>query len=275
MNELICKKFERMGARVRFVSVRANWWEEVDRYGLALNIRRDQKGSYFEIASRPEVDIEVIDVRPKDRHLLLLALHPGDRTRAEEVKSKFLCGHDERDWFVAAIPENRPAANVAGAIEALKPLAVLGAQSQKQVKHRDKRRRKTAAYVRQGEWFFVPVPNWTADEMLILHNEPLQRDRSKPHLAEMLCRRGGETVYVNDQYPNGLTAEKYREVEVWARRTHRKLPEFRVMQRNAAVMVRGAVRHPDHKTIHLDGWHMVLPNTEAESRAMRNVAFLD
>ena len=50
---------------------------------------------------------------------------------------------------------------------------------------------------------------------------------------------------------------------------------WRVMQRNAEVYVRGRVRHADHRTITLHGWHRVLMNTENQSRAMRNVAFLD
>jgi len=47
------------------------------------------------------------------------------------------------------------------------------------------------------------------------------------------------------------------------------------MRRNASVNVRGRVRHADHKTIVLHGWHRVLMNTEGEAKAMRNVAFLD
>ena len=47
------------------------------------------------------------------------------------------------------------------------------------------------------------------------------------------------------------------------------------MRRNPKVYVRGRVRHPDHKTVMLDGWHEVLSNTENLSHAMRNVAFLD
>jgi len=31
----------------------------------------------------------------------------------------------------------------------------------------------------------------------------------------------------------------------------------------------------DHATITLQGWHRVLMNTEGQSKAMRNVAFLD
>ena len=41
------------------------------------------------------------------------------------------------------------------------------------------------------------------------------------------------------------------------------------MRRNAGVYVRGKVRHADHKTIVLHGWHRVLMNTEGEAKAMR------
>jgi len=46
-------------------------------------------------------------------------------------------------------------------------------------------------------------------------------------------------------------------------------------QRGAGVYVRGRIRHPAHVTITLRGWHRVVMNTEGQSRAMRNVAFLD
>ena len=44
---------------------------------------------------------------------------------------------------------------------------------------------------------------------------------------------------------------------------------------NTLVFVRGKVRHPDHKTIVLHGWHQVLMNTETQAVAMRHVAFID
>ena len=44
---------------------------------------------------------------------------------------------------------------------------------------------------------------------------------------------------------------------------------------NASVLVKGRISHPDHKTITLRGWHEVQMNTEHQSVAMRNVAFLD
>jgi hypothetical protein len=47
------------------------------------------------------------------------------------------------------------------------------------------------------------------------------------------------------------------------------------MRRNPGVFVKGRIRHADHATIMLNGWHQVLMNTEAQSKAMKNVAFLD
>jgi len=41
------------------------------------------------------------------------------------------------------------------------------------------------------------------------------------------------------------------------------------------VVLRPGVRHPDHATIRLAGWHRVLMNTEQGARALRHVAFID
>ena len=50
---------------------------------------------------------------------------------------------------------------------------------------------------------------------------------------------------------------------------------WQTMQRNPIVYVQGGIRHPDHNTVTLHDWHQVAMNTENQSRAMRNVAFLD
>jgi hypothetical protein len=41
------------------------------------------------------------------------------------------------------------------------------------------------------------------------------------------------------------------------------------------VFPKGAVRHPDHATIRVAGWHRVLMNTEQGALAMRHVTFTD
>jgi hypothetical protein len=46
------------------------------------------------------------------------------------------------------------------------------------------------------------------------------------------------------------------------------------MDRDVTVM-RGSVRHPNHKTVHLDGWHRVHMNRDRFAARARQIAFLD
>jgi hypothetical protein len=156
-------------------------------------------------------------------------------------------------------------------MEALKPAPVLSAQSSKKLKTKEKKRRKTDAYIRQGEWFFVPAPQLKVDKNIILQKEPLQRGRGKPHMAEELYRIGGTTVYVNAFHRNGISTAAYSALS----EAERKKAPWRTMTRDPEVYVRGKITHADHKTVHLDGWHRVCPNTETQAKAMRHVAFLD
>jgi hypothetical protein len=266
--ELLESRFARMGARLK-VQESAPRSRIGSAGNLSVDVQHDRRGEFFEIRLRPTVDLrlEVVDLKPAERHLLLLA-EEGSR------KSKFLCGHDERQWFVAAVPERESVASVRDAMEALKPVEVRQAQSRLKIKNEDRRRRKTDAYVRQGEWFFVPAPNAVIVEQFVLHNEPLSRGAgSKPHLVEFCYRSGGEAIYVCDRYPRGLGEAAYQ--KVLASRSGAKSWAWQIMRRNPQVYVKGRISHPDHKTIVLFGWHQVLMNTENQSWAMRSVAFLD
>jgi hypothetical protein len=260
-------KFARIGARLK-VADRPSRRSRTAGV-VSLDVQADRKGEFFEIV-RPagtEAEVAVLDVQPADRHLLLLV-------REGKEKSKFLCGHDERHWFVAGIPEAAPVGTVRQAKEALKPVEVRAAQARKRLKGEARNRRKNAAFVRQGEWFFLPVPGFVVDEKLVLTAEPLRRGNGgKPHWAEFCYRTGGETVHVSSRYPNGVTWEQYR--VILAGSPTAKRWGWRTMRRNPGVYVRGRVRHADHATITLNGWHRVVMNTEGQSRAMRNVAFLD
>jgi hypothetical protein len=257
-------KFARIGARLK-VADRPTRRSRTSGV-ISLDVQSDQKGEFFEIVRQPSVEISVLDVQPADRHLLLLVREGKD-------KSKFLCGHDERNWFVAGIPETAPVGTVRQAKEALKPSEVQTAQANHGLRARARNRRKNAAYRRQGEWFFLPVPEVVVDEKLVLPNEPLSRGGGKPHWAEFCYRTGGETVYVCSRHPNGVTEGQYR--SILAGNPKAKSWSWRTMRRNPGVYVRGRIRHPDHATITLHGWHRVLMNTEGQAKAMRNVAFLD
>lgn len=255
---LLNLKFSRIGARLKVGGRRRNRWYTPGR--ISLDVQTDGKGEFFEITSEGGIlpRITVLDVQPADRHLLLLV---GDG----KDKSKFLCGHDERHWFVAGIPESAPVGTVRQAKEALKPAEVKVRQVGLKAKERN--RRKNSAFVRQGEWCFVQVPGFAVDEKLVLRNEPLRRGGGKPHVAEFCYRTGGETVYVCHRHPNGVTERQYK--GILAGNPKAKGWGWQTMRRNPGVYVRGHIRHPDHRTIVLHGWHQVQLNTEGQSRAMR------
>jgi len=122
-------------------------------------------------------------------------------------------------------------------MEMLKPEIVLREQKRKGVKHR-RYRRKTAAYVRQGEWFFLPRPKMQVDEAMVQRNARLVRDGGKPHFVDRLCHsRDGNLTFVS-----------------------------------------GNVSHPDHATLHLDVWHRVVRNNEpepAQEQPFMRMAYVD
>src|SRR2546430_15231012 len=90
------RQFGRIGARVR---------TGIARQGdLRINVLSDRDGEYFDLQINPETvaDVFALNTDPQARHLLLLA-----KTRDPQgalQKQRFLCGHDEKAWFVAAIP---------------------------------------------------------------------------------------------------------------------------------------------------------------------------
>ncbi|MEM7167912.1 MAG: hypothetical protein AAF581_20840 [Planctomycetota bacterium] len=265
MSHLIATKFESIGARVDVHSTVQRRWGQ-PKSPLRIDIARDRRGEFFDIGRRPdEVQLRVLDTRPHARHLLLFA-------QLERGNQRFLCGFDEREWFVAGIPDRARVSTVAAAMEALRPDEVSQELLRKGVKKRRRNRRRNAAFVRQGEWFFIPAPDLRPNEQWLLRREPLQRGGGKPHIVDELYRSGGETVYVSRLYPNGLVERDYR---AWLSRYNGPRVAWQVMRRDAAVYVRGRVRHPDHKTIRLRDWHQVQMNLEWQSTAMRNVAFLD
>ena len=264
--ETIGKQFARMGARFRVVHQPPSRWGVSGEY--ALDIGTDRDGQVFELrlppASPPVLEVEVLNVQRHDRHLVLLVKNP-------QRKDRFLCGHDEREWFVAAVP--RRVTTVAQAKESLKPGAVRFAEDRAGLRAKERARRHNAASIRQGEWFFIPRPDMSVAKAHIRQNEPIRRGGGKPHLVSELYRTGGEMVHVCSRHPNGVTPAQYN--ALLAREPKAKAWGWTVMRRNPGVYARGTVRHRDHATITLPFWHQVLMNTESESPTMRNLAFLD
>jgi hypothetical protein len=207
--------FHALGAEVQLATQR-DWWKQSFEIDVVMRAKRE----CFELRSPTgdTITAEPIDVRPKQRHLVLDVT--GWRL---PISGRYLCGHDERHWFVAEVPFSRQTQTVRGAMEALKPAAILREQRRHGLRRR-LHRRKTAAYVRQGEWFFVPHPNLAVVADRVQMRGQLRRGQGKPHTAEWLYRTAdGQQVYV-----------------------------------------RGRVQHADHQTIVFEDWHRVFQNTEAE-----------
>jgi hypothetical protein len=260
MNEVLERRFAEMGARVRL-------GERPWRGRPRIDVRTDARGEMFTIdfsGGDTEAEVEVVDVRPRERHLLLLV-------RGGDEKSKFLCGHDERHWFVAAVPESaRGVTGVTTAMHALQPEAVQSRLAG--VRPKDRLRRRNDAFVRQGEWFFVPTVVWPEPLAAhVLRDEPLTRGRGKAHTLQFAFRRGGEVVWVSHHQGRTIGQAAYERLST----DERNRAQFIRMVRDPHLYAKGAVRHPDHATIHLPSWHRVFMNTEQRARAMRHVAFLD
>jgi hypothetical protein len=266
-SETIANQFARIGARFRVVRPE-DLPRRRQRADYALDIVADKQGQLFEMQLSAEreaqLEINVLQCEHHDRHLLLLVKTP-------EAKDRFLCGHDEREWFVAAVPGG--ASSVVQAKVALQPSGAQAAANSAGLNLRQRTRRHNRAFIRQGEWFFVPAPALRVDEKLILRNEPISRSGGKPHLVAEVYRSGGENVWLCSRFPNGLTESEYKRTLADSREAKRWGWQQRV--RNAGVFARGTVRHRDHATITLHEWHQVWMNTENTTRQMANVAFLD
>ena len=189
--------------------------------------------------------------------------------------ARFLCGHDEREWFVAAVPGG--ASSVVQAKEALKPRAIRARQDLLRVPSRLRNRRRNAVFRRQGEWFFVPASAWNRDpinEKFVLYNEPLRRGAGKAHIVEHLFRVAGELVYVCPKHPNCVTEMAYQRL-LQTRPGAARMGLAGIATESARLRERP---HPSSGSRDDHGcpdWYRVVLNTEMETESMRNVAFID
>lgn len=270
--ENVKEKFEAMGAQaVVSVGIQSlNGRRGIDRrVNYTVDVNEDRKrGDSFEVLVAPEaagdVEITVPSIDKAARHLLLAVRNGTDYTQ-------FLCGHDERHWFVAALPRN--VGSVHQAIDILKPEEAVASQTARGVRRKNRNKRRNSGFIRQGEWFFIPSPEMDGrNDLIVYDNDPLRRGQGKPHMAQHLCRVGGETVYVSRRHPNGLTGKQYRHaIQV----DGEDQAGFRQAKRDATVYVKGRIKHPDHKTVLLNGWHRVVANTEASASWRPEMRFID
>jgi hypothetical protein len=281
---VIEKKFQDMGARVKITEAQDTRWQTGQPF--RINIRKDKEGEFFDIQVKNEVEMLVLDVQKHDKHLLLMAKdYTNNKTRngfpaSEKVapKARFLCGHDERNWFTCAVPGG--ASNVFQAKQALKPARLRDIESKEGLKtnRAQKRHRKLNSgrkIHRQGEFMFIPEYNYkppTGSLVIIHRHEPMSRGGGNSHFAEYLYRSGGEKVYVSRSVaPNGFTEKEYQD---WLKNNpDQKWIHWEFRVRNPEVYVKGRITHKEHRTLDLgDIWHRVMLNAEIKSNS---VAFID
>ena len=242
--EYLCRHFARMGARV-FVRGPGRSQGAM----VAIDVRRDRSGELFVLWCHERAQLEILDVQPRSRHLVLMVRQGSD-------KLKFLLGRDDGHLFASAVPGDS-VRDVRTAIAGLRPTEIEGREA-----------------IRPGEWFFVPEPGVNDKDAVILRNEPLSRGGgSKPHVCAQMMRKGGEAVMVCSRYPTGIAIGEYQ--KLIARNPEARQFGWSRMVRDAEVYARGEVRHRDHKTIDLWCWHRVFMNRERFAKHAPHIAFLD
>lgn len=153
----------------------------------------------------------------------------------ESRKRHFLFGMDEQHLFMAELPHG--VSSVHGAREALRAPEV-----PPNLRSRDGR------IVRQGEWFFLPA-----------------RPREVAEVEAIAELRGARTdigIAQAARLPRAGRPHVASEVVVIPP------PVGRASPTEPRIYVRGAVKHPDHKTVVFREWRRVVPNRERfEQRA--------
>src|SRR5437764_96431 len=145
--ETLERRFAAIGARIKVVKAPGRRRSRLLQPAGLLDIRTDRRGEYFELRlfDRRDISLSVVNEDREDRSLLLLMRDGGE-------KSRFLCGFDERHWFVAAVPESASGVgSVRAAKAALQPALVR--EKVARMRPKDRFARRNVAYVRQGEWF--------------------------------------------------------------------------------------------------------------------------
>ena len=266
--------FHRLGWDIEIDERPTRYWHgNAHRGDSRLDVRGAIGRQKFIASLGEDMELVVLDSNKKENGILVMLKDHQARHDRQNV-SKMLLGHDERQLFVAAVPLHTR--NVAEAKDLLKPGRVVDAERQAGVKAKDKNRRKTKAWLRQGDFFFVPAPNVEIVDSWknkIHRHEPINQRGGRSHIVEELYRIGGEGGYANGS--RWITTNQYQKLSSEEQFGWRWAP------RNPRAYARGRVTHPEHATIILKGWHEICPNTEAAARdrfgrpVWRNMAFID
>lgn len=151
----------------------------------------------------------------------------------------FLCGMDESHLFIALLPSL--AESVRDAHRALRPAALDALEAS-----------APSGAIRQGEWFFIPLQEAEEHRVDVLARRTYRVHHKKGIAEAAGIRRIGRPHVADDVVV--LREPSSREDRVY---------------------VRGAIVHPDHRTIVLRGWHRTVPNTERIEAPLPGIDWYD
>lgn len=155
----------------------------------------------------------------------------------DDRKRHFLCGLDEQHAFIAQLSD--AVSTVRQAHGSLRPAGLLDAEA-----------RARASAIRQGEFFFVPLCDADLKRVMQLGKNVRVRQKTGIAQAAQWTRAGRE--HLAD--------------EVWS---------IRASATEHYVLVRGEVRHPDHRSLRLSHWMRVFQNRETAETRPAGVLWVD
>jgi hypothetical protein len=206
-----------------------------------VDVAKQQRAERFRLYVHPDAEIYLREKRPASRHMMLQVRCFPNRADQPEVRN-LLLGHDERQLFVV---QRGTVNTLADAFDSLKPPQVRWAEN------------RGLKVIRQGDWFFLPLRSTWLDH----DGSPGGVPADGQPLGGINARSLGITV------GNPHTAEEQRiTIRRWWTGTQTIT--------GITLTVRGKIRHSEHSTVELRGWHQAFQNT-ASRNATVSIGYYD
>jgi hypothetical protein len=242
----LIREFDRAGLRLELAGAPIM---NGNRDIYQMDIRRARGREWYRVWKGADANSVRVTDADRDRGQLVLLVQEGRRSFREKVskaamsrealhRAGFRITHEnEKHWFIQAFTSPAPRRFLCGMDERHLFIAqfeggttVRDAHRQlKPADVRDAERSHAGRILRQGEWFFVPLG-----------------DAEKRQLAGELARRPWAIRHNESIGGNG----------------HPHVADESMWLDGRRAYARGAIRHPDHKTLVLDGWRRVHRNAE-------------
>jgi hypothetical protein len=91
---------DRIHRQFRHIGARARLRYRADSKPIAIDVRRDERGEYFEVRLPKSASAVVLSTNQARQHLLLLVSAHGAQTR-------YVCAQARRRWTVSPVPDRK------------------------------------------------------------------------------------------------------------------------------------------------------------------------